>query len=210
MNRLVITLAAIVSIAVPTFSQTSNQSPCGLTINQSPTVRGIKLGMTAEQVFALFPESAERPENKNAMSAAESSPNYGVARLYFQLSQYPSSARGKFAGIDSISTTLFDGRVTEVRVDYAGPNSYPSRGPAWPSVDDFIAKLSEAFALPGAKDWLQSVSQFSRTLKCGGFEIQASNLNRSGSISLRNNSYQETVNQRAAADEERRRREFKP
>jgi hypothetical protein len=192
-------------MVVPTFSQTSNQSTCNLTISQSPTVRGIRLGMSAEEVFALFPGSAERQDYKDAILSAQVSPNYGVARLYFQPAAYLSPAKERFSGIDSISITLFDGRATEISVAYTG---YP-KGPSWLNVDDFITKLSDAFALPSAKDW-QTTGEFSKTLKCSGFEIRALLSNRNGYMSLSNNSYTETVRQRAAADEERRRREFKP
>jgi len=159
--------------------------------------------MSAEEVFALFPGSAERMENKNAMARAQVLPNYGVARLSFQLAEYPT-AKERFSGIDFMSITLFDGRATEISVAYTG---YP-KGPSWLNVDDFITKLSDAFALPSAKDW-QTRGEFSKTLKCSGFEIRA-NSNRNGSISLSSNSYTETVRQRAAADEEKKRREFKP
>jgi len=161
--------------------------------------------MSAELVFALFPESSERPENKDAILSAEQPPNYGTARLYFRLSTYPSPAKERFAAIDSVSIVLFDGRVTEIHVEYTGP----PKGPNWKNVDDFIAKLSEAFGLPAAKYWFET-SQYSKDLKCGGFEIGASNINRQGHIWLRNNTYADTVRQRAAADEENRRRDFKP
>ena len=211
MSRSIITLFATVSLLVPTFGQTPNQSPgqsnCVTTI-QSPAVRGIRLGMTAEEVFALFPGSSERPENKNAILSAEQPPNYGIASLSFQPSTYPSPVKERFAAIDSVFIRLFDGRVTEIRVEYAGPNSHP-RGPAWNNVDDFIAKLSESFALPGAKLWFET-SQYSKTLRCGAFEMDATTSNRQGAIWLRNSAYGDTVRQRAAADEEKRRRDFKP
>jgi len=165
--------------------------------------------MTAEEVFALFPGSSERLENRRAIEGAERSPYYGIANLFFQPSTYPSPAKERFAAIDSVFITLFDGRVTEVRIEYAGPNS-SSKGPAWNNVDDFIAKLAEAFALPSAKYWFET-AQYSKTLKCGGFEMEVTNLNRQGTIRLRsNNAYADTVRQRAAADEEKRRRDFKP
>jgi hypothetical protein len=211
MSRSIITLFATVSLLVPTFGQTPNQSPgqsnC-FTAIQSPAVRGIRLGMTAEEVFALFPASSERPENKNAILSAEQPPNYGIASLSFQPSTYPSPAKERFAAIDSVSITLFDGRVTDIQVAYAGPDSNP-RGPVWNNVDDFIAKLSEAFALPAAKYWFE-YSGYSKTLKCAGFEMEASNQNRQGRIRLRNNGYIDAARQRAAADEEKRRRDFKP
>jgi hypothetical protein len=95
--------------------------------------------------------------------------------------------------------------VTAIQVKYAG---HP-RGPSWLSVDDFIAKLSQGLALPGAKDWLQK-NETSKILKCNGLEIEASNNGSRGSIFLRGNTYHETVKKRAAADEEKRRSEFKP
>ena len=163
--------------------------------------------MSAEEVFALFPASADRRDYKDAMLSAQVPPNHGVARLSFSLAAYPTPAKDRFSGIDSISIKLFDGRATEITVTYTG---YP-KGPSWLNVDDFITKLSDSFALPGAKEWLQSGGdQYSKTLKCSGFEIRASNLNRSGSMSLSNSSYTETVRQRAVADEERKRREFTP
>ena len=157
MSRPIISIAAVFSILVPALGQTPSQSQgqsnC-VTMIQSPAVRGIRLGMTAEEVFALFPGSSERLENRRAIEVAERSPYYGIANLYFQPSTYPSPAKERFAAIDSVLITLFDGRVTEVRVEYAGPNS-SSKSPAWNNVDDFIAKLAEAFALPSAKYWFE-------------------------------------------------------
>lgn len=63
--------------------------------------------MTAEEVFALFPGSSERPENKSAILSAERPPNYGIATLSFQPSTYPSPAKERFAAIDSVSITLY-------------------------------------------------------------------------------------------------------
>ena len=212
--RAIITLFTITLALVPSFGTVHAQAPdqqrCTLTVDQSPAVRGIRLGMVTEQVFALFPGSSERPETKNAIASAGGHPNYGVVGLYFQPFTYPSAAMERFSGIESISITLFDGRVTDMRVVYAGSSSYP-RGPAWSNVDDFIAKLSEAFALPGAKDWLQ-LSESTKTLKCNGFDLEASTRGATGSIALRDNAvaYQDIVRQRAAADEEKMRREFKP
>lgn len=180
-----------------------------MTADQSPALRGIRLGLNANEVFALFPDSSEN-KNKNAVASAEGRPHYGVARLFFQPPFPPSPAKERFAGIDSIQVTLFDDSVTELAIAYAGADSYPARGPVWHNVDDFITKLSEAFALPPAKDWVER-SQSAKTLQCTGFNFGASIANGTGSISLRSTIvYEDTVRKRALADEERRRREFKP
>jgi hypothetical protein len=122
----------------------------------------------------------------------------------------PSPARERFAGIDSIQTTLFDGSVTELQIRYVGSNSLPAKGPFWRNVDDFITKLSEALALPAAIEWLER-NQMTKALPCTGFTVDASTVNGTGVVSLRAaTSYENTVRQRALADQERRRREFKP
>jgi hypothetical protein len=162
--------------------------------------------MTAEEVFALLLEVRAA---KSAVASAEGYPSYGVLSVSLQPAFSPQPARERFAGIESISVTLFDGRAAEIRVHYAGPNSHPSRGPAWTNVNDFIAKLSEAFRLPGANEWLER-NEVSKMLKCDQFEVIAEIFNKTGSISLRGSAYQDTVRQRAAADEVKRRIEFRP
>lgn len=210
MTRLVTLL--IVSGLVPGLGPSSgtrpDQAKCTLTTEKSPTLRGMRLGMAAEQLYTLFPEGTL---NKKAVVAAEGYPNYGVAKLFFQpFTSTLASQMERFAGIDSIQIALFDGRVTELRLDYAGQNSQPVRGPVWGNVDDFIAKLSETLALPKANDWLER-SRSSKTLQCTGFIVAASIDEGKASVSLRATSdYQDTVRQRASSDEERRRREFKP
>ncbi len=188
-------------------AQPQNPSKCTLTPAQAPAIRGIKIGMSTEEILSLFPESSQRPDIKAALVQADGYPNYGVARLYFQPADYPSLAKDRFAGIDGISVTLFDSRVAELRVQYAGPNSRP-RGPLWLNVDDFIAKLSEAYALPAARDWALG-SQAGRMLKCNGLDIEAL-IQNGGSVMLRSTAYVDISRGRAAADEEKIRREFKP
>ena len=163
--------------------------------------------MTSDEALALFPEGNEKQINKNAVASAEGPPKYGVAQLSYRPSSQISSSTERFAGIEQIYVTLFDGHVVDFSVTYAGPNSY-GRGPAWDSIDDFITKLSESLGLPERKYWLAKGPY--RVVKCGAFEVEATNLNRQGSIRLRSNGYEETVRQRAAAEEERLRRLFKP
>ncbi len=54
-------LTLLTCVSLVTFSQTpgGSSSPtqkCSLTHAQSPEIRGIRLGMTAEQLLALFPD----------------------------------------------------------------------------------------------------------------------------------------------------------
>jgi hypothetical protein len=210
MSRSSICIVAIISILVSAFSQTPGNAPgqSSCTLNQSPAIRGIRLGMTAEEVFANFPGINEDSFNKRAVESAARPPNYGLARIGFQRSLHPSPTNERLAGVDSISITLFDDHVTDLNVSYAGPGSYP-RGPSWPNIDYFIARLSEAFGLPDPKYWVDK-GPLSKAINCSGFEIQATDVNGQGSVRIHNDTFMNTLKQRAIADEEKRRREFKP
>lgn len=212
--RLITTLFTLVWFLVSAVGMPGRDSPdqsrCTLTLARSPAIRGIQLGMNSDQVFAplvfaLHPEIIE--QNKKAVASAAGAPSYGVASLYFQPPFFlPSPAKERFAGIDSIQITFFDGSVTELRITYLSS----TKGPFWRNVDEFITKLSEAFALPPAKEWLER-SPLIKTLQCSGFTLDASVSGGTGSIALRaTTAYEDTVRQRALADQERRRLEFKP
>lgn len=208
--RPMLTIAVVVLSLTPVVDvrngQASVQSPCVMNAAAAPAVRGLRLGMTAEELVKFFPGLSPR----NLVASAQKEPNYGVARLSFQLDSPSTPQKDQFSGIDSIGIVLFDNQVTEITVRYAGDNSYPVKGPYWKNVDDFISKLSEAFGLPLARDWLDR-NTWAKTLKCTGFTLNASVDNGTGSITLRSTTaYDEIVRQRRLADQEKRRREFKP
>lgn len=213
MSRVFVVLFALALLApTPTQSQETLKaqmpSSCSLTPAQAPAIRGLKLGMSSEEILALFPESNQRPEIKAALANAESYPSFGVAHLYFQPSMYPAAWKDRFAGIDGIAVTLFDDHMSELQVSYAGQNSNP-RGPFWPDVDRFIAKLSEAYRLPAARDWHQ-VGEAYKVLDCNGLNIEARTPGGTGAISLRSTKYLDKSRERAAEMEEKIRKEFRP
>jgi hypothetical protein len=80
----------------------------------------MSLGITVDRVLSLFPGSSERSNIKGALETADGYPSYGIARLYFQIPEYPQAFRDRFSGIRGISVTLLDGRVVELGIYYAG------------------------------------------------------------------------------------------
>lgn len=210
MRRSCASLLVLVFMLCPAIAQTPGNSPgksnCSLT--GAPAIRGIRLGMTTEELFVLFPGAGERKDNRETIAAAEHPPHYGIARLSLWPLSFPSPARETLAGIESISITLFDGHITELRIEYAGPNSQP-KGPTWNYVDDFIAKLSEPLGLPEHQYWIDKGSN-QKSVKCGSIEIEATNRGGQGLIRLHQDAYIDTARQRAMADEDKRRRESKP
>lgn len=209
MSKLLLASFILLVVVASAFSQSVNQqtssSKCNLTLANSPAIRGLRLGMTAEELMALFPGSAESNEVKNELALANNYPAFGVTRLSFASWQYPSAFKERFAGIESVLVTLLDKRVTEFTVQYSSPSS-SKMGVNWHGTEEFIARLSENFHLPPASYWeLRSPG----TLSCNGFEISVWG-DSGGRIMLRDNSYLEQVKERQMADDERRRREFKP
>src|SRR5438067_5854174 len=76
-----------------------------LTLSQSPVINGLKLGMTPEQVLALFPGSKTDEEVQRELSRP---PNrFGVSSFTIRPQKY--SSKSKFDRVTQIIFTLFDG-----------------------------------------------------------------------------------------------------
>ena len=146
---------------------TKRQPQCSVPLDRSPSIRGLRLGMSADELLSLlaFNNNSRLPV-ETALKNAGLAPNYGLAT--FTLSPRDSTmmeVREKFAGIYNFSFTTFDGRLVGIHVTYSrrSPDLYPS----W-TIDEWTAKISSSFSLPGASYWEPSSSNDQRTLKCKG------------------------------------------
>lgn len=211
MKRILLPAAVISLTMFPIYGQTQNpqpsNSPCTLTVAKSPAIRGVKLGMKIEDVLAMFPGSTEDTQIKSSIDKANVFPNFGIVEIYLRPTTY--STRDRYRGIGAYLFGTMDGQIVSYTVEYRQPPD----GPNWRRIDDFIAKIAESFHLPPAADWtVDQTAQHRKTLKCDGFELQASNLNFSGSLTVSStiNPPYKTKQQRREAFEEKLRREFKP
>src|SRR5207245_6596988 len=121
MKRIVIGLVSLALITIPTYLTATSQpaqSRCSLTEATSPSVRGLRLGMTAEQVIALFPGSAKNKEMKAALDKAKSTT--GSETVYLSFDPSTSTNKEKFAEVGSISVGLYKARVKGLEVEYLG------------------------------------------------------------------------------------------
>jgi hypothetical protein len=137
------------------------QGTCTLKVAQVPSIGGLRLGMTPDEVLALFPGSREDGEVRAALSAPAS--GLGISGFFIQPQKYSSKA--KFATASHITFTLLDGRISSLNVSYNGPE--------WKHVDQFVTKFSEGSKLPPASAWEAYVGMDTqlKTLKCRDFEI---------------------------------------
>jgi hypothetical protein len=196
MNKVVTALLAtafiIAPVRVQAVCQPIAQSRCNLSEANFPSVRGVRLGVTAEQLLALFPGASKRKEIKDALERAKTSTNEAV---YLGFDPADGS-KEQFAGVDSISAGLHRSRVADFTVMYGGQ--------IWTSIDEWVSKLSETLGLPGLQYWVPGPSENpNKVLKCSGIEIEAALQGGSASIRIRNTS----MNQRPS---EEKKPVFKP
>ena len=199
MKRLLALTIILVSATFTLAQAPANGSPqprCTLTLAQSPTIRGIKLGMTSEEVLAMFPGQSQNPTIRAAL--ANASKAFGVAR--FTVS--PNDKR--FEGVNEFDFEFLDDHLTSFYVGYSGPE--------WNNVREFISVLSSSLKLPGVEYWEPSDAETFRRLNCAGFEIRAltGGGGASNFVKVSNLLAPQTVMTRQNEAKEKARQAFKP
>lgn len=203
--RQILLLGFLLLTAISTYSQSDGPSqPCTLKLSQAPAVHGVKLGMTVDELFALFPGSGDKAGLKETLSAADGYSNFGYAS--FQLTPSLYSTKDNFAGIETYSIQSFDRRVVGFNVSYV---AFPT-GARWRNPDDLVQRFTESLHLPSPKNWTAELGSPHRTLNCDGFQTMVSAANEHALISFTNRGWERTQKERFAAFEEQKRRDFKP
>lgn len=199
MKRTALVLFALASILITDIQVTDRafaQSRCSLTEATAPAVRGIKLGMSVDQIAALFPGSTRRKETKDALANAKAGTE--VVHVTFEASD---GGKDQNTDVASFSVGFHKGRVIDLSIQYLGPE--------WKNVDEWIAKLSEALGLPRVNNWQPGPSETpNKVLRCSGIEIEAAAEGGGGSITIRSTETHNDSQDRAR--EEKKKRDFKP
>jgi len=144
-------------------STEQSSSNCSLTMAAAPVLNGLKLGMTPDEVLALFPGSKDDEEVKAHLARPLS--EFGTSQLLIRPAKFES--KEKFAGINHITFSLLDGRVSSFTLNY--------NGPAYTHVDQFATKFVEGTNLPPSDQWQAYIGLDTqmKTLRCTDFEIRA-------------------------------------
>lgn len=208
MNKLTIASLALVFVTILACAQALSQSKCSLTAANSPSIHGLRLGMSAEQVLALFPGSTKRwaegpfaKDMKNALEKARATTTDEPVYLSFEPAT--DAAKDELARVDSVSVAFRKGSVVDFSLLYAAAS--------WRTIDEWVAKLLETFKLAGAQDWVVGPNEApNRVLKCDGIEIEAAIQGGSASFRIRNTEYLKGMEERTRAADEKKRRDLKP
>jgi len=197
----ILLMTFMMAAALSTAGQTAAAPGTQCTLKVAPVIRGVRLGMTTEEVLTMFPGSRDQENIKAALTPNTSFPRYGVTNF----SLFPGEYAGKerFAGVSSIGFIFVDAHLVRYAVHYARP--------PWPHVEDFINTLAAALKLPSADSWTKEPDY--RKLDCDGFRVSASvNVNSPGAtvtVASTDDPYKVQTERRTAAEDEER-RAFKP
>jgi hypothetical protein len=175
---------------------------CKLTLAQATVIRGLRLGMTSDELFAIFPANEHEEFNRGQqLKSAELPPHYGYSHFDFYPSSYPTKDR--FIGIGHLSFRLFDRKVVFIGANYSNTPEFDRQG-------QLMDIITRQFGLPEYKDWPGPNEYWNGTsLTCEGFMFQVNGLSSSFSISLNDPTYKKIVEERKQADRAKKREGFK-
>jgi len=175
---------------------------CNLTLAQAPVIRGLRLGMTSDELFAIFPAN-EREEFDRAqkLKSAELPPNYGSTSFQFPISNY--ATKDRFTGISYLYIDIFDRKVVSIRADY-------SNTPQFDRPEQLMEIITRQFGLPEFKNWPGYYEYWSNpSLSCDGFTFHVDGYSQRFSIALTDPAYKKIMEDRKKADLAKKREGFK-
>jgi hypothetical protein len=181
----------------------AQNTKCNLTLAQAPVIRGLRLGMTSDELFTIFPTTENEESNRaRQLKNAELPPNYGYTSFQFNPSRY--ATKDRFTGIRNLDVGLYDRKIVYIRADYSNTSQFDSNG-------QFIEILSKHFGLPEFKDWAgYRASVYNPSLICDGFTFRVIGDSGSFSIELTDSTYKKIAEDRRQADRVKQRGGFKP
>jgi len=176
-------------------------SKCKLTLAQAPVIRELRLGMTSDELFTIFPASErEEFDRSQRLKSAELPPSYGVTSFQFNLSSY--ATKDRFTSIGSLIFELFDKKVVSIQAGYSGTPEFDSPG-------QLMEVITRQFGLPEFKEW-PGYNTYNPWLSCDGFTFQVNvHGSRSFSVVLTDPAYKKIVEERRRADLAKKREGFK-
>jgi len=155
----------------PSVAQPEKTTNCSLTKADAPLGNVLKLGMTTEQVLAVFPGSKEDSEIRSLLSRPPS--KLGVSGFLIHPEKFDPDQ--KFAAFSQFTFSLLDGRVSSMNIGYTGPE--------YAKVDEFVTRFVEGTKLPPVDQWqtYAGMDQL-KILTCKDFEVRVFAGGKDGSL----------------------------
>jgi len=179
----------------------TNQPMCKMDLSVAPKLRGLRLGMSAEELKARYPHlKIQSTYSREGWSFAE----------VFDGDQ--ASKDFDFEGLWGIRLEFFDGKLSYIQFNYIGQPGYARRP------DELLNKVVEQLGLDAR--WCDGSRTPTCLIKCDGFEVSISTPETSISekgistsspmVSFRDVIAGQQVEARRRAREAEERKKFKP
>lgn len=169
---------------------------CPLSVEQSPVVRGIKLGQTVAEVRSLFPE-ADNNRNVSLALGFESIRSNDLGVTEQTITPLRDSERLK--GTENIWLRYLDGRLASFRINY-------DTSVRWQSSAQFAAVIADQLHLP-AEGWRQD--GLSIRLTCSGFYVNVIGV-VGNQLTISREDLDAEISRRYEKREQQKRADFKP
>lgn len=168
---------------------------CSLRTEQSPEVRGLKLGQSPNLLGGIFPDQYHGGliEFRDAVKPD----NLGLYKKII-VNRY-SGSEGNLKGVDFIRLSYLDSALASIEITY-------SPSVQWESAAHFAAALAQQLKLP-TTGWVDRIGNI--RLDCQGFFVETRN-SRGGRLLIEKDNLQTEIASRKAASERKKRVEFKP
>src|SRR5580765_5130808 len=116
--RHILVSALLLLIALSAYGQADNppQQTCTLKLSQAPAVRGVKLGMTVDELVPMFPGFIDNGGIDGILFRADGYSNFGAVSFSIAPSNWGNKER--YAGISDYYVRLFDRRIVGLDVFY--------------------------------------------------------------------------------------------
>lgn len=201
------------------FEKFGDKKPaCSLTLEQAPTIRGFRLGMSLDEVMLPFKEQTSR----QITNAVESRLREGANRFHgkstvvlpdsimvFGADAQPLAAHVRnpreFENVTRIAFVFLDRRLFGLTVEY---------DMTWQSLEQFVGATSSSLNLTGEWTHARTLDGESAALNCQAFEIQVGLRNGSSRgaavtpyVKLRDTSLEAEIEKRKEQEQERIRKE---
>lgn len=198
---------ALIAAIVCCFSLTTHaqNTRCTLRAEQAPTLRGFRLGMTIEELRAMYPAIQEY-----AGAASRSSilitpaDEYGRTSVSFtagEYSVYDREAAEKFKAVQRVELKFLDRKIISIQVTY-------DDSVKWNNGKEFLNRVTEALKLPNA--WKADDTEDHWTTTCDGFQVEVMFNGYTPGVLISDTTSSDTIKKRIAAKEEKERQTFTP
>ena len=195
-------LLGLLAVCLPPYGKAQQRvaelKKCPLTVEQSPTVRGLKLGQSPSEIRTLFAVEGNEDLTRIALDLDRRPDETGVREQLISSSMLGLRS-DKLKGTRNISIRYLDERLASFQIAYDG-------NVKWQSSAHFAAAIAEQLHLP-TEGWQDT--GVALRLTCQGFYVETTAF-ASSQLKIERTDLDAEIALRRAQLEQRKRAEFKP